>query len=201
MGGRFHGARHVHLGWVGIEGLPGALPSYEGAVLEDVEQTMEAWTAIFRHLQEVGNRGEEEGQDDPGLRRFATAMKTPPGRVNTDLLNPPKRLRMTEEGDDESVITTGTAWDARTSHLKLTHSLALVKGELGSRDDDASYVMVHGGLQGSWDKLRALERAVAQDRLGLASKADDSKVGLILTQATAHFPRVGIGRHMDNSQK
>ena len=89
---------------------------------------------------------------------------------------------MTKEGDDKSVTTAGTASDAWTSQLKLTHLLALVKGELGSRDYDASYVTVHGGLQGSWDKLHALERAVAQDRLGLASKADDLKVGLILVR-------------------
>ena len=116
------------------------------AVLEDGEQTMEAWTAIFRHLQEVGIRGDEEEWDDLGLRRFATAMKTPHGRVNTDLLNSPKQLCMTKEGDNESFTTAGSAWDPRASHLKLTHSLALVKGELGSRDDDASYVTVHGGL-------------------------------------------------------
>ena len=79
----------------------------------------------------------------------------------------------------------GTSWDARASHLKLTHSLALAKGELGLRDGDASYVTVHSGLQGSWDKLHVLEHAVVQDRLVLATKADDSKVRLILTQATA----------------
>ena len=68
-----------------------ALQSVTGrAVLEDGEQTMEAWTAIFRHLQEVGIRGDEEERNDPGLCRFATAMKTPRGRVNTDLLNSPK---------------------------------------------------------------------------------------------------------------
>ena len=155
------------------------------AVLEDSEQTMEAWTAIVRHLQEVGNRGDEEGRDDPGLRCFATAMKTPRGRVNTDLLNSPKQLRMTEEGDDESFTMAGSAWDSRVSHLKLMHSLALVKGGLRLRDDDASYVTVHSGSQGSLDKLRALECAVAQNGLDLTSKADDSKVGLILTQATA----------------
>ena len=117
------------------------------AVLEDGKQTMEAWMAIFRHLQEVGIRGDEEERDDPGLRHFATAMKTPRGRINTDLLNySPKQLRMTKEGDDESFTTAGSAWDPRASHLKLTHSLALVKGELGLRDDDASYVTVHGGL-------------------------------------------------------
>ena len=53
------------------------------------------------------------------------------------------------------------------------------------QDGDALYVTVHSGLQGSWDKLRVLEHAVVQDRLVLATKADDSKVGLILTQATA----------------
>ena len=68
------------------------------ADLEDGEQTMEAWTAIFRHLQEVGTRGNEEGREDPGLRCFATAMKTPRGQVNTDLLNSPKQLCMTKEG-------------------------------------------------------------------------------------------------------
>ena len=92
---------------------------------------MEAWTAIFRHLQEVGNRGGEEERDDPGLLRFATAMKTLCGRVNTDLLNSPKRLRMTKEGNDESFTTARSAWDPRASHLKLTHSLALVKGGSG----------------------------------------------------------------------
>ena len=65
------------------------------AVLEDGKQTMEDWRAIFHHLQEVGTRGNEEGREDLGLRRFTTAMKTPRGRVNTDLLNSPKRLCMT----------------------------------------------------------------------------------------------------------
>jgi hypothetical protein len=100
---------------------------------------------------------------------------------------------MTEEGgDDESITTAGTSWDVRASHLNLTHSLALVKGELGSRDNDASYVTVHGGLQGSWGKLRALERAVAQDRLVLANKAEESKVGLILMQATAAWNKASM---------
>jgi len=157
---------------------------------------MEAWTTIFRHLQEVGNRGDEEGRDESGLRRFATAMKTPRGWVNTDLLNSPKRLRMTKEGDDESFTTAGSAWDPRASHLKLTHLLSLVKGKLGSRDDNASYVTVHGGLQGSWDKLRILEHAVAQNGLDLTSKADDSKVGLILTQATAVWNKAAVAESL-----
>ncbi len=37
------------------------------AVLEDGEQTMVAWMAIFRHLQEVGARGDEEVWEDLGL--------------------------------------------------------------------------------------------------------------------------------------
>ncbi len=72
--------------------------------------------AIFRHLQEVGTRGDEEGWEDPGLRRFTTTMKTPRGQVNTDLLNSTKRLRMTKEGDDESFTLAGTSWDAQASH-------------------------------------------------------------------------------------
>jgi hypothetical protein len=47
------------------------------AVLEDREQTMEAWMAIFRHLREVGTRGNKEVRKDPGLQCFAMAMKTP----------------------------------------------------------------------------------------------------------------------------
>ena len=85
----------------------------ERAVLEDGKQTMEAWTAIFRHLQEVGTRGDEEGREDPGLRRFTTAMKTPRGQVNTDLLNSTKRLHMTKEGDDESFTLAGISWELR----------------------------------------------------------------------------------------
>ncbi len=61
-------------------------------VLKDGEQTMAAWTTIFRHLREVGARGDEEVQDS-GLRCFVTAMKTPRGQGNTDLLNSPKQLR------------------------------------------------------------------------------------------------------------
>ena len=88
------------------------------AVLEDDKQTMEDWRAIFHHVQEVGTRGNEEGREDLGLRRFATAMKTPRGRVNTDLLNSPKQLCMTEEGDNESFTSAGISWEARASHLK-----------------------------------------------------------------------------------
>ena len=53
-------------------------------------------------------------------------------------------------------------------------------------------MIVHGGLQGSWDKLCALEHAVVQDRLGLATKANDSKVGMILTQATATWNKATV---------
>ncbi len=71
-----------------------------------------------------------------------------------------------------SIASAGT-WDTRAAHLKLKHLLALVKGELGLREVEAPYVMVHGGLQGSWDKLRALERGVIEERRVLALKADD----------------------------
>ena len=55
---------------------------------------------------------------------------------------------------------------------------------------------IHSGLQGSWDKLRALECASLQDRLVLATKADDSKVGLILTQATAVWNNAAVAESL-----
>ena len=57
-------------------------------------------------------------------------------------------------------------------------------------------MIVHSGLQGSWDKLRILEHAVVQDRLVLATKADDSKVGLILTQATAAWNKAAVAESL-----
>jgi hypothetical protein len=90
-----------------------------------------------------------------------------------------------QDNDDSSSIASAGAWDACVAHLALKHLIALVKGELGSREVDAPYVMVHGGLQGAWDKLRALERGVEGDRKILASKAENSQVGQILTKAMA----------------
>ncbi len=136
-------------------------------------------------------------REDLELRCFATAMKTPRGRGNTDLLNSPKQLCLSEENDNESssIASAGT-WDARAAHLKLKHSLALVKGELGSWEVEAPYVRVHGGLQGSWDKLRTLEHKVIEDRRVLALKADDSQVGLILTQATAMWNKAAVAESL-----
>ncbi len=97
-------------------------------------------------------------REDSGLRCFATAMKTLQGRGNTDLLNSPKQLCLSKEDNNKSssIASAGT-WDTCAAHFKLKHLLALIKGELRSREVDAPYVTVHGGLQGSWDKLRALE--------------------------------------------
>ncbi len=64
------------------------------------------------------------------------------------------------------------------------------------REVNAPYVMVHGGLQGSWDKLRALERRVVDDRKVLASKADDLQVGLILTQAKATWNKATVAESL-----
>ncbi len=71
-------------------------------VLEDGKQTMAAWMATFRHLQEVGARGDKEVREDSGLRHFAIAMKTPQGRGNTNLLNSPKQLCLSKEDNNES---------------------------------------------------------------------------------------------------
>jgi hypothetical protein len=35
----------------------------------------------------------------------------------------------------------------------LKHALALVKGELGTRDVHAPYITVHGGIKGLWTGL------------------------------------------------
>jgi hypothetical protein len=133
--------------------------------------------AIFRHLQEVGARGNKEVQEDQGLQRFAMAMKTPQGWGDTNLLNSPKQLRMSDHNNNNaSSITLAGAWDTHVAHLVLKHLLALVKKEVGSREANAPYVTVHGGLQGSWDKLRVLECGIAEDRKVWASKADGSEV-------------------------
>jgi hypothetical protein len=84
----------------------------------------------------------------------------------------------------------------RPSHLKLKHLLALVKGELELREVDAPYVTVHGGLQGSWDKLHALESGVVEDRRVLASKANDLQVGLILTQVKATWNKAAAAESL-----
>jgi hypothetical protein len=99
------------------------------------------------------------------------------GHVAFDALNSPKRMKFGDEeesaGDDGS-IGSGPAQrqeDSRLMHLR--HSLAMVKGELGTRAPDAQYATIHGGIQGAYSALKAFEER-------LASKASSSQVnGLI----------------------
>ena len=137
------------------------------SVLAGEDMTLEAWTAIFRHLQDTSvevvddSRGEGEAYfantTDTGLQRFTTAMKTPRGRKAVNPLTelPAKRLSMGDELDDSSSVSSGADQGARVSALK--NALALVMGELRSRYHDAPYVTVHGGLKGLWDTLESLE--------------------------------------------
>ena len=100
---------------------------------------------------------------DTGLMEFVTAMKTP-GQVAFDSLNLPKRIRHRDkEGEDEIQDgSTGLGPAKRNSRFAhLWTSLALVKGELGSRSADTHYATVHGGLQGVHAVLAAFDEKLA----------------------------------------
>ncbi len=124
------------------------------AVLSGGEQTMEAWAAIFRHLCDTVGNGELEKEEGMGasagahskLRRFATAMKTPREQEDFNpLATTPKWLCLGNVSEEDPVSSSGlsSGWDLTT----LKYALALVKGELGSKDEDAPYNMVHGGIR------------------------------------------------------
>ncbi len=105
---------------------------------------MEAWAAIFRHLPDMVGNGELEKEEGMGafagahskLRCFAMAMKTPREREDFNpLAMTPKRLRLGNVSEEDLVSSSGllSGWDLMT----LKYALALVKGELGSKDEDA----------------------------------------------------------------
>jgi hypothetical protein len=131
------------------------------SVLADGEQTLDAWAAIFCHLRdasmainkEVATREEDRDyfyeEEDAGLQRFTTAMNTPGRRGG--VLNPlesPKRLRLEDSNPNDEASSASQAQPQGPRVTNLKHALALVKGELGMRDADATYNTVHGGLQG-----------------------------------------------------
>jgi hypothetical protein len=124
------------------------------AVLSGGEQMMEARAAIFRYLHDTVGNGELEKEEGMGasagahskLRRFATAMKTPREREDFNpLVTTPKRLHLSNVSEEDSVSSLGlsSGWDLTT----LKYALVLVKGELGSKDEDAPYNTVHGGIR------------------------------------------------------
>jgi hypothetical protein len=79
-----------------------------------------------------------------------------------------------EEGTEEESLGSGSAKRvSRFAHLLRT-SLALVKGELGTRSTAAHYTMVYGGLQGVHVALTAFDKK-------LATKASAARVDELVT--------------------
>jgi hypothetical protein len=135
-------------------------------------KSLTTWSTIFRPLCDKakeanartpvggGRAGDGEGQ---GLINFAMAVKTP-GRVAFNSLDLSKHMNNgDEEGEDEmedGSIGLGSAKrDSRFMHLRT--SLALVKGELGTRSAEAHYATVHGGLKGAYAALMAFKGKLA----------------------------------------
>ncbi len=154
-------------------------PTFKDLVEDGEGKTLETWNTIFRHLSDRAKDAEAaastplkggrttDDAEDRGLVSFYTDLKTP-GRVPLDSLNSPKRVKynhggMDEDGDDGSqdlrdspvFEATSVTKDAQFTHLRT--SLALVKGELGTRASVAPYAMIHGGLQGTFTVLAAFE--------------------------------------------
>ncbi len=65
----------------------------------------------------------------------------------------------------------------------LKHALALVKGELGTRDADATYNTVHGGPQGLWTGLKSLE--ARHNKQGETLRCCQDNVDLLTTESKA----------------
>jgi hypothetical protein len=132
-------------------------PSFQDILNECDRKTIETWLTIFQHLNNKAKeanartrtRGGGGDGDDQGLIQFAAAMKTP-GRVAFALLNSLKRMKFGDEEEfvgDNGLIGLGLAQkqeDSKLTHLK--HSLAMVKGELGTQAPDVQYATIHGGI-------------------------------------------------------
>jgi hypothetical protein len=179
-------------------------PTFRDLVEDGEGKTLETWNTIFRHLIDRAKDAEAaastplrggrttDDAEDRGLVRFYTDLKTP-GRVPLDSLNSPKRMKyvhggMDDDGDDvsrdsrdsPSIEATSATKDARFAHLRT--SLALVKGELGTRASDAPYATIHGGLQGTFTALTAFEEK-------LVSKASNARVDGLVTDTTACYDK------------
>ena len=179
-------------------------PTFKDLVEDGEGKTLETWITIFWHLSDMakdakaaastplrGGRTTDDAEDRD-LVRFYTDLKTP-GRVPLDSLNSPKRVKynhggMDEDGDDGSrdsrdspvFEATSATKDARFAHLRT--SLALVKGELGTRASDAPYTTIHGGLQGTFTALAAFEEQ-------LVSKASSARVDGLVTDTNACYDK------------
>jgi hypothetical protein len=176
-------------------------PTFKDLVKDGEGKTLETWNTIFRHLSDRAKDAEAaastplrggrttDDAEDRGLVRFYTDLKTP-GRVALDSLNSPKRVKYNDGGMDENgdgsrdsrdspvFGATSATNDARFAHLRT--SLALVKGELGTRASDAPYATIHGGLQGAFTALAAFEEQ-------LVSKASSARVDGLVTDTNACY--------------
>ena len=178
-------------------------PTFSDLLTDGEGKTLETWTTIFRHLSDRakdaeaasptsprGGRMMTMDEEDRGLAKFYTALKAP-GRVALDTLNSPKRMKFDdvgmEDGEDDvgegSVVfgpLLAAATDARFDHLRT--SLALVKGELGSRATEAPYATIHGGLQGALTALATFESR-------LDSKASSGRVDSLVAGTNACYDK------------
>jgi hypothetical protein len=166
-------------------------------LLDDGEgKTLETWNTIFRHLSDRAKDAETplrggrttDDVEDWGLVKFYMALKTP-GRVALNSLNSPRRVRyndggMDEDGDGErespAFGASSATKDARFDHLRT--SLALAKGELGTRALEAPYATIHGGLQGAFTALATFEEQ-------LDSKASSVRVDGLVTGTNACYDK------------
>jgi hypothetical protein len=166
------------------------------SILADREQTLDAWAAIFCHLRDASRAISEEvatregdrdyfyEEEDAGLQRFTTAMKTP-GRWG-EVLNPfasPKRLRLEDSNPNNEAASALQAQPQGPWVTNLKHAFVLVKGELGTRDADATYTTVHGGLQGLWTGLKSLE--ARYNKQGETLRCCQDNVDLLTTESKA----------------
>jgi hypothetical protein len=165
------------------------------AVLANGEQTLDAWVAFFCHLRNASNTNNKEevtkeGREayfakevDAGLQHFTTAMKTPGGRGVLSPLTSPKRLQIGEAYNKEASSALSNALPQGPQVMDLKHTLALAKGELGTRDADMPYITVHGGIQGLWTGLGILE--VGHDKQGETLCVCQDRVDHLMTDTRA----------------
>jgi hypothetical protein len=165
------------------------------SVLLDGEQTMESWAVVFRHLCNASNtnneaKGTKEGEEvyfteavDDGLQPFTTAMKTPGGRGVQNPLMSPKRIRLEEAYNEEASLVSLSSLPQGPRVTALKHTLALVKGELGTWSTEAPYNTLHGGIQGLWTGLGNMEEGYIKQ--GETLRACQDRVDHLFTDTRA----------------
>ena len=77
----------------------------------------------------------------------------------------PKRLRLGDMSEEDSVSSSGLSSGRDLTTLK--YALALVKGELGSKDKDPPYNTVHGGIQAIHETLSHVNQEHLKVKAGI----------------------------------